>query len=173
MESILKSSKQEISTKTNAKEFLSGIVTGQIAGLIMAVVVMLVFAVFLGKNPFFPVQVIGSTFLGESALDGTNVVAVVVGVLLHQLGPALLWGSIFGFIATKVQIRESKSALILGLGIGVLSMIGPYFLIPQIMQILHGVDFWNREVPMFWDWAAHMVFGASFILYPMVLKKLN
>jgi len=37
---------------------------------------------------------------------------------------------------------------------------------------LHGVDIWNREVPLFWDWAAHIVFGASFALYPMVQKKL-
>jgi hypothetical protein len=31
----------------------------------------------------------------------------------------------------------------------------------------------NREVPLFWDWAAHLVFGASFVLYPAVKSKLT
>lgn len=158
--------------KTETNTVLSGVVTGQIAGLVMAVVVMLVFTI-LGKGPLFPVQVIGSALLGESALQGTNFVAVLVGLILHQLGPSLLWGSIFGLIAAKVSINSTKKALSLGLIIGVVSMVGPYLLIPFVMHTMHGVDFWNREVPMFWDWAAHIVFGVSFVLYPMILNSLN
>jgi hypothetical protein len=52
-------------------------------------------------------------------------------------------------------------------------MVGPYLLIPFVMNTLHGVDFWNREVPMFWDWAAHLVFGLSFGLYPTIVSKLS
>jgi hypothetical protein len=52
-------------------------------------------------------------------------------------------------------------------------MTGPYLLIPFLVNTLHGVDIWNREVPIFWDWAAHIVFGASFALYPLVAKKMN
>src|SRR5437868_14592290 len=80
---------------------LSGILTGQIAGLIMAVVVMFVFAVFLGKNPLYPVQVIGSALFGESALQGINIGAILTGLILHQLGPSLLWGFVFGLVAKK------------------------------------------------------------------------
>lgn len=155
------------------KEVLAGVLSGQLAGLIMAVVVMLVFTIFIGTGPFFPVQVIGSMALGESALHGTNFLAVLVGVLLHQLGPSLLWGVIFGLLSSKLAIKTQKESLFLGLGVSVLSMVGPYFLIPFLMNALHGADYWNQNVPMFWDWAAHIVFGTSFILYPSILRKLQ
>lgn len=158
---------------SNINTMLPGIVTGQAAGLIMAVVVMLVFAVFLGKNFLFPVQVIGSTVFGESALRGINFGAILAGLVLHQLGPSLLWGFIFALIAKKISVETTAQALKLGLTIGVISMVGPYLLIPLVMKTLHGVDFWNREVPIMWDWAAHLVFGASFALYPLVKSKIN
>ena len=159
-------------TKLEGRPILGGIVTGQIAGLIMAVVVMLVF-VFFGKSPIYPVQVIGSAVFGDQALQGFHAGALVAGLLLHQLGPSLLWGLVYGFLASLLKIRSAGSALLLGLGLGVFSMIGPYLLIPILMNALHGQDFWNREVPMFWDWAAHLVFGASFVLFPKVLEKLR
>jgi hypothetical protein len=158
---------------TTDRALLSGVVTGQIAGLIMAVVVMLVFTVFLGKNPLYPVQVIGSMVFGESALQGLNLGAILAGLVLHQLGPSLLWGVIFGLVAGKFSIRTSQSALVFGVVLGVVTMIDAYVLIPFLMNALHGVDIWNREVPMFWDWAAHIVFGASFVLYPQVQAKLQ
>lgn len=160
-------------TETKLKTpMLSAIITGQIAGLIMAVVVMLVFMVFLGKGPLYPVQVIGSMVFGEDALQGIHISAILAGLLLHQLGPSLLWGTVFGLLASRVSIDSTRTALVSGLGLGVVSMIGPYLLIPFLMTTLHGVDIWNREVPMFWDWAAHIVFGISFALYPKIHKKL-
>lgn len=155
------------------RSVFAGIVSGQIAGLIMAVVVMLVFTMFLGHGPLYPVQVIGSAVFGEAALQGLPIGAVVAGLVLHQLGPSLLWGVIFGALASKYAVESNKSALTLGLAVGVLSMVGPYFLIPAIMNAFHGVDIWNREVPMFWDWAAHFVFGASFVLYPRMAKRIS
>ena len=163
-----------LNLKTNSKPtsntILSGIITGQAAGLIMAVVVMLVFTVFLGKGPLYPVQVIGSTLFGEAALQGFHLGAFLTGLILHQLGPSLLWGTLYGVLASKLSIQDSSKALGLGIAIGVLSMVGPYLLIPFVMNTLQGVDIWNREVPMFWDWAAHIVFGASFMLYPKIQK---
>jgi hypothetical protein len=152
---------------------LSGIITGQIAGLIMAVVVMLVFALFLGKSPLYPVQVIGSVLFGESALQGFHPGALLAGLILHQAGPSLLWGAIFGLAASKLAPSTAATALGLGLTLGALSMIGPFLLIPFVMKGMQGVDIWNREVPLFWDWAAHLVFGASFVLFPMVQRKLR
>jgi len=174
MESVVKSGIEFSGhAESTDRSVLSGIVTGQIAGLIMAVVVMIVFTVFLGKGPLFPVQVIGSALLGESALHGFQPGAVVAGLVLHQFGPSLLWGFVFGLAAAKLSVRTSRDALVLGAAIGVFSMVGPYVLIPVVMKTLQGVDFWNREVPMFWDWAAHLVFGLSFVLYPAVLAKLS
>lgn len=171
MENVLKSNNSTSAKKNSI--LLYGIITGQVAGLIMAVVVMIVFTIFLGKGPLYPVQVIGSALFGESALQGFHIGAFLVGLVLHQAGPSLLWGFIFGTIAKMTVIETTKKALVIGLFVGIISMIGPYVLIPAIMNGLHGVDIWNREVPMFWDWAAHIVFGASFALYPVVAQKLN
>jgi hypothetical protein len=158
---------------TSSKQpLIGGIVTGQIAGLVMAVVVMAVFTLFLGKGPLYPVQVIGSALLGESALNGLNIGAVLVGLILHQAGPSLLWGALFGFAAMKAPDTVRRHALLLGLGLAVVSMVGPYVLIPFVMKTLHGVDLWGREVPVAWDWAAHIVFGAVFALYPKVSAAL-
>lgn len=151
---------------------LGGSITGQVAGLIMAVAVMAVFVIFYGTSPLYPVQVIGSTLVGASALDGFHLGAVLAGLLIHQLGPSLLWGGIFGLIASQLREVTAQTALLIGLGIGVVSMIDVYILVPAVMNALHGVDFWNQEVPMFWDWVAHLAFGASFALYPKIASKL-
>lgn len=155
------------------RSVLTGVITGQLAGLIMAVVVMAVFTLFLGKNPLYPVQVIGSALFGESALQGLNLGAILAGLILHQAGPSLLWGVVFGFLAKKLTIETAGHALVIGILLGVVSMVDVYVLIPALMNALHGVDIWNREVPMFWDWAAHIVFGASFAIYPMISRKLQ
>src|SRR5262245_53550889 len=78
------------------RDLAAGAVTGQVSGLIMAVVVMAVFTVFLGTSPLYPVQVIGSFALGDSALAGFNLKALLAGLVLHQLGPSLFWGLAFG-----------------------------------------------------------------------------
>lgn len=161
-------------TRTPARTtMLAGIVTGQVAGFIMAVAVMAVFVIFYGTSPLYPVQVIGSTLIGENALDGFHPGAVLAGLLIHQLGPSLLWGAVFGFIASQQREVTTQTALLIGLGIGVVSMIDVYILVPAVMNALHGVDFWNQEVPMFWDWVAHLAFGASFALYPKIASKLS
>lgn len=171
MENVLKPN-SSIETTSNGT-ILSGVVTGQIAGLVMAVVVMAVFTLFLGKGPLYPVQIIGSILFGENALQGFHAGAFLAGLILHQVGPSLLWGFIFGILAKNTSIDSIKKALGIGLGVGLISMVGPYLLIPAIMNSLHGVDIWNREVPIFWDWAAHFVFGATFALYPIVKEKFS
>lgn len=172
MENVLKSDSSDIS-ENGKKALISGIITGQIAGLIMAVVVMIVFTLFLGHGPLYPVQVIGSTLFGESALNGFHFGALVAGLVLHQAGPSLLWGFLFGLFARKYPLDSTGKALAAGLGLGIVSMVGPYLLIPFVMNTLQGVDFWNQEVPILWDWAAHIVFGACFALYPLIVKKLS
>jgi hypothetical protein len=170
MEKTMKSSRMYAEARPGARPILSGIITGQIAGLVMAVVVMLVFAAIFGKSPLYPVQVIGSMLFGEAAIPNFHLGAVVAGLILHQAGPSLLWGTLFGLFAKKTAILSTGVALAYGLALGVVSMVGPYLLIPALMHALHGVDIWNREVPLFWDWAAHIVFGASFAFYPTVQK---
>lgn len=157
----------------NSSSLLAGAITGQIAGLIMAVAVMAVFVIFYGRSPLYPVQVIGSTVFGGEALQGFHFGAVLAGLLLHQLGPALAWGLLFGAVVGKIDQITTKQSLILGLMLGAVSMIDVYVFVPAVMHALHGVDYWNQEIPMFWDWVAHLVFGISFSLYPKVAQKLQ
>src|SRR4051794_21623737 len=97
---------------------LPGILTGQVAGLIMAVVVMAVFTLFLGTGPLYPVQVIGAAVFGEAALKGLNIGAILAGLVLHQAGPSLLWGVVFALAARRFATIDVKQALLLGLAIG-------------------------------------------------------
>lgn len=150
---------------------IGGLLTSQAAGLIMAVVVMIVFTVFLGKGPLYPVQVIGSTIFGENALVGFNFSAFLAGLILHQ-SVALAWGVVFTFLAIALKVRTIKQSVILGVLVAVVSMVDTYFFVPAVMNHFHGVDIWNREVPIFWNWAAHLVFGLSYGLYPVIVAKL-
>jgi hypothetical protein len=150
---------------------LSAAVTSQIAGLAMAVVVMAVFTVFLGRGPLYPVQVIGSVAFGERALQGVNFAAILAGLVFHQ-GLALAWGVVYGFAAGALSVRTAGKAALLGLLVAAISMIDTYVIVPPVMNALHGTDIWRREVPLFWNWAAHAVFGLSFGLYPAVLARL-
>ena len=119
---------------------------------------MLVFVVFLGKGPLYPVQVIGSLIFGDDALRGINVPAVIAGLLLHQGGPSLFWSLVFGLGGTPRLVA-------LGVAVGVLSqLVDVNLLLPPIMKALHGRDIWAAEVPAFWSWAAHLVFGLSLAL---------
>lgn len=156
------------------RTLLAGAAAGQAAGLIMAVVVMAVFTVFLGRGPLYPVQVIGSAVVGEPALQGTNVAAILWGLALHQLGPSLAWGIAFALAAAALDVRRTRGFLALGVAVAVLSTLADVYLaVPLLMKAAHGADLWNREVPLFWDWAAHLVFGLSMLLYPAVSRRIG
>lgn len=160
------------SVNSRPPTFLDAIITSQVAALIMAVVIMVVFTLFLGHGPLYPVQVIGSTVFGESALDGFNFSALLAGLILHQ-SVGLAWGIVFGIIATRLKITSVRGSAILGVIVAIISMVDSYVFVPAVMMQLHGEDIWHREVPMFWNWAAHMVFGLSFGLYPIIAAKLH
>jgi hypothetical protein len=144
-------------------------ITGQIAGLIMAVVVMLVFTLFLGHGPLYPVQVIGSLLFGDSALHGFHLSAFLAGLVLHQLGPALFWSIIFGLVVHATDVRRGPALIAVGAAVGLLSqLVDVSILMGPIMRGLHGRDIWAAEVPAFWSWAAHLVYGLALGLFSVV-----
>jgi hypothetical protein len=159
-------------SKSPQRNFLAALITSQVAGLIMAVVIMLVFTLFLGKGPLYPVQVIGSTIFGENALHGFHLAAFITGLLLHQ-SVALAWGLVFAIFAKIFNIDTLKASMGLGLVVAFMSMLDTYVFVPAVMNALHGVDIWNREVPIFWNWAAHAVFGLSYGLFPKIRNLLS
>lgn len=156
-----------------SEDLAPSVIAGQIAGLVMAVVVMLVFTVFLGKGPLHPVQVIGSLLFGEPALHGLHVGALVAGLILHQGGPALFWSLVFGWALHALRVDGGARLLGLGIAIGVVSQIVDVNLIlPPVMRALHGRDLWAAEVPAVWSWAAHGVYGVALALaYPPVRRR--
>ena len=40
------------------------------------------------------------------------------------------------------------------------------------MKALHGHDIWAEQVPAFWSWAAHVVFGVGLAVFPWSYGKL-
>ncbi len=96
-------------TRAASEDLVPALVAGQLAGLIMAAVVMLVFVVFLGHGPLYPVQVIGSLLFGEAALHGTHVGAVIAGLLLHQGGPSIFWALVFGLVVHTFAVDGARA----------------------------------------------------------------
>lgn len=154
-------------------DLAAGALAGQVAGLVMAVVVMAVFTIFLGKGPLFPVQVIGSLVFGDAAIHGFHLPALIAGLLLHQLGPALLWGVLLGLAARTFDVRRGAGLLALGAGVGLLSqLVDVSLVVPAAMNALHGHDIWAEQVPSFWSWAAHLVFGLALVVFPWAHARL-
>ena len=152
---------------------VAGALAGQIAGLIMAVVIMVVFTLFLGKGPLFPVQVIGSLVFGDAALQGFHLPAFLAGLVLHQAGPSLLWGVVLGGVLYALDLRSGIGVVLAGLLTGVVSQVVDVGLVvPLAMRALHGHDIWAEQVPAFWSWAAHLVFGLGLAVFPWVQGRL-
>jgi len=156
------------------RSLLAGALAGQVAGLVMAAVVMAVFTLFLGKGPLFPVQVIGSFVYGDAALHGFHLGAFLTGLVLHQAGPALAWGLAYGGLARALELRGRGELLLLGAVVGLASQaIDVNLLMPVAMNALHGHDLWAENVPAFWSWAAHLVFGLSLACLPWLRARLD
>jgi len=171
---ILTEAPREIQARSTLRQHITaGIVAGQIAGLIMAAIMMLVFTIFLGKGPLYPVQVIGSFVFGDEALGGFHLPALLTGLVLHQLGPSLFWGAVFGLLTYYLKVQSGPTLTILAVISGLLSQaIDVNILLPFAMTALHGHNIWAEQVPAFWSWAAHFVFGLGLLVYPRVFNRL-
>jgi hypothetical protein len=151
------------------RDVLGGIFAGEISGLIMAVVMMGVFALILQKTALFPVQVIGSIIYGDRALVGTHLPSIIAGLLLHQLGPALVWGVLFGAAVYAFDARQGGKLAVVAIGAGLIAQIVDVnIILPMVFNALHGHDLWAENVPAFWSWASHLVFGIGLLLFPLV-----
>jgi hypothetical protein len=158
---------------TLGRDLAAGALAGQVAGLVMAVVVMAVFTLFLGTGPLFPVQVIGSLVFGDAAVQGLHVPALLAGLVLHQAGPALGWGLAFGAAVHALAPRRA-GLLALGVAVGLASQVVDVgLLVPAAMRALHGHDLWAEHVPAFWSWAAHLVFGLALACFPWIHGRLD
>jgi hypothetical protein len=136
---------------------------GQLAGLLMVVAMMLVAKVFAGRDFTFPLQLIGSTLLGESHLSRPEFGPVMLGLLVHQLGPTLVWSLAFGVIAIGYRKpMATDQAVLLGFFLGGIAEIVDVYLLMQPFQIaVNGHNLWMEQVPRLWDWLLHFGFGTA------------
>ena len=156
------------------RDLAAGALAGQVAGLVMAVVVMAVFALFLGKSPLFPVQVIGSIVFGDAAIQGFHLPALLAGLLVHQAGPSLAWGLVLGGAAHAVDLRRGPGLVALGVAVGLASqVVDVELVVPVVMRALHGHDLWAENVPSAWSWAAHLTFGLALACWPALVSWLE
>lgn len=155
------------------RDLAAGALAGQVAGLVMAVVVMAVFTLFLGKGPLFPVQLIGSLLYGDAALAGFHPGALLAGLLLHQAGPSLAWGLAFGALVHGLGLRRGGLLLAAALTGLASQVVDAGLLVPAAMRALHGHDLWAENVPAFWGWAAHLVFGLALACQPWIARRLG
>lgn len=170
----VRSSQSTVSSIPLRRDLAAGAIAGQISGLVMAVVVMAVFTLFLGKGPLHPVQVIGSFIFGDAAVQGFHLPALLAGLVLHQAGPSLAWGLAFGAALHVLGVRRGAAMVAVGAAIGLASQIVDVNLVvPAAMKALHGHDIWAEQVPAFWSWAAHLVYGLGLAVFPWVSAKLS
>jgi hypothetical protein len=152
---------------------LQSVIAGQLGGLVMAVVLMAVFGLFLRHTIFYPVQVIAAFFLGTGALDHLTAGNFIVGVLGHQLGPSLFWSLIFAWVVASSKTRFTLGeSMLLGFFVGGLAeIIDVYILMPPLQAAVNGYNVWAINVPKFWDWIAHLVYGVALGYFYAVLRE--
>ena len=155
------------------RDLVASIASGQVAGLIMAVAMVAVFALFLGTPWYHPVQVIGSTVFGDAALPGHFYLpSFLAGLVLHQAGATLIWSIAFALLLHRLE-HSTLNVLAVGLVVGALSqVVDVTFVVPAIMNKLHGHNIWAENVPNSWSWIAHIVFGLGFLTYLPIWRRL-
>jgi hypothetical protein len=167
---------EEVRRPTFGHELIAGAQAGQVAGLAMAVVLMAISSVFLGKGLFYPLQLIGTAVLGDGVIGRIDARTLVVGILVHQLGPSLVWGFVFGAVVWARKPRGSVALMMLGLLVGAIAQIfDVYVLLPLLAGELSGrlpflgplqkENLW-AHVPAAASWLAHLVFGLGLSLFP-------
>lgn len=154
------------------RDVLAALITGQIAGLAMAVMLTTAFTFSPAGHWYSMPQLVASTLLGESALGSFSTLAFVLGVLMHQ-AISLLWSLVFVWVFNQVA-PSWLTALVVGVGLGILALlVGAEAVVPWSMFWLHGRDLWAENVPLAWSALAHLVFGGSFVLFVPISAELE
>ena len=140
---------------------------GQLAGLVMVSAMVLAAALWPGVGALRPLQVIASLVLGRAALDTHALSALAVGVFVHLSGPTYFWSRMFGLVVGYARHPLSWGrCLALGVAFGIVAeLVDVRLLLPAAQKAINGADLWRETVPVWWDWAAHLVFGIALGLW--------
>lgn len=86
----------------------------------------------------------------------------------------MIWGVLFGVAVNKLDIRSGAGLVVLAVGTGLGSQfIDVNLLMGPVMNALHGHNIWAEQVPAFWSWAAHVVFGLGLLSFSVVATRLD
>jgi hypothetical protein len=145
----------------------SGLLAGEVAGLVMAGSMMAIYSFVLEKSPFLPLQIIGTAVYGSAPTEAVDPLGFVAGLAVHQLVPALVWGLIFGALVSALRPSRSWSLMFLGLGTGALAQIvDVYILLPHAKSAFAGVQAWATDVHPLTSWLVHLVYGLALSFFP-------
>jgi hypothetical protein len=132
-----------------------GLVGGLFAGVIMAVVLMIIFAI-TGDGFLHPLEAMGSIYWGEFMADDGAVIAAGIGT---HLVLSIVFGLIYAFLINYVRIEP----LITGLVYGVAVFLVTYLILGAafdffadefpIWSMLVGAAFFGLALGAFEDWA--------------------
>lgn len=143
--------------------FTAALVAGQLGGLAFVALWLFAYAVsFRGLPWTWPIRVIASFLLGESALHAPTALTYVLGILLNQ-AVAFAWSAAFGWVAVStVYSPRLATNVVGGLILGLLAaFVDTVFLVPPLFWILQDMNPWWGALSRSWDWLAHIAFGMS------------
>ncbi|MFO7156322.1 MAG: hypothetical protein DIU72_006880 [Pseudomonadota bacterium] len=115
----------------------------------------------LGADWGFPLRLLAALVLGAEAFERPDLRTLLVGYLVHQLGPVALWARLFGLL---LGFRKAPPPMGLSLAVGlavalVALVLDVYLLLPPVLSMMHGANIWAENVPRAVAWVAHGVYG--------------
>lgn len=142
-----------------AQDLAVGVLAAQLAGLVMLVAMTLLFG--LRGQALFP-QLVGAVVLGPEAAVGLHVPALLLGLCLHVLGPALAWGLVFGLLVRLTGAVDGRGPTFLAAGVALAAwLLDVKLLVPWLSTALHGTDLWAIHVPEPWSALQHLLFAVG------------
>jgi hypothetical protein len=164
---MLQRRKAERESFSRSRAVRAGMVAGQVGGLTMGLTMMFIhFA--LGKVPFLPFQAIGASMLAmKAASHAIDLPVALLGLVVHELVPSLVWGIAFGVLVTLARPGRAVTLLFLGLAMGALAqVIDVYVVLPCASSAGIVTNQWSANVHPFWSWFFHLSFGLGLSLAP-------
>lgn len=85
-------------------------------------------------------------------------ISFFVGALTHHLF-AVFWGGVFAMAYKMMNVRTLQTSLLLGGGLLSGGFAFHHFLITPLVGMFRHSEGLARHIPLFWDFASHLVFG--------------
>lgn len=73
-----------------------------------------------------------------------------------------------------IDTRRGAALIAVAVSVGlVCQIVDVNLILPPVMNALHGHNIWAEQVPAFWSWAAHLVFGLGLLVLPRIADRLD